>query len=1033
MASNYAEISQYNEKQLGVDRSSRTQLISLYADTAHFVYELLQNADDKEATEIHFNISSDQLVVEHNGSLFTKDDVSAISYFGKGNPDITKIGHFGLGFKSVFAYTASPRVHSGDENFLITELYTLKALQRPSDLPDRFTRFILPFDHAERKPDYIERRNLKSPNTAYRDISTKLAGLRAETLLFTKNLATLKWSTKAADGNYVRQGNGTSSQDGREVLIKSGDTIEQCYLVFDRPVDWRDDDGNLQQYRPVQIAFPLTSSRKTGGALRKAEDARLFVFFPTVIETHLGFFLQGPYRTNPSRETVPPDDLFNKHLIGETAELLIDTVDTLCSQSLLTPEHYDGLPISATDFKPDTFFRPLYERLRTAFGSKPLLPAHKGGYVSAEGAYVPDVAAFAELFSPEQLGALFGTEPRCWIDTAVTETKTREFYRYLVGKKQNSWDREWQIEPLRDGIRIEATAIARKLNTDLFLNQDESWLIAFYKYIATNYEPFKWTPLLRLQDGKTHVSPGSPSSPNAYLPPPDSSGLDLSMFDIVKPSLLKDDAVMQFLRNPRAANLRPIDTAVIIIEGILPRYPREPDHWDEKKYRAELESIRSADSDARGNARDQLRGALASTAFVACVRAAYPDADDVSWLKPADTRLFSRCQDHVAWFAELDVDAYFVHSFVEDALGSELVDAIVRPRKTLWEFSGTDTRDPPGPRDSIELPRNTGNYRKSLNGFHPDATLVHIELIMQRSTNLKANALWRILLERHYLVRGIVLEARRARDLPSASREPQYSKIGHLLQAHAWLPTRQGPWQRPVEMGLADLPDDFESDSPPAEMLSHVLGMKQQVDLAPLADARGISIQQIEQRLMLTDEEVKDAEKRRAEKRKLSDDFPEKQSSSPETRRQKIYEGARRAPEKSSSQRPRSEPDGHNEVKVTAKAYLRGEYSRGDRVYCQLSHEPMPFKALDSDEWYFEAVPCVLDVKRNHPQNFLALSPHFAALFMYANHDRDRMRELVSLAQSTTIEVRLGTAPCKLRFTEDHLADLKGALEVDGD
>ncbi|WP_295445720.1 hypothetical protein [uncultured Thiodictyon sp.] len=874
MTSNYADISQHNEKQLGVDRSSRTQLISLYADTAHFVYELLQNADDKGATEIHFNITSEGLIVEHNGSFFTEHDVRAISYFGKGNPDITKIGHFGLGFKSVFAYTASPRVHSGDENFIITELYTLNALPPPNDLRDGFTRFILPFDHETRRPDYIERRNLKSPDMAYRDICTNLAGLRAETLLFTKKLATLKWTTGTADGHYVRQGNGASSQSGREVFIKSGDTIEQCYLVFDRLAHWPGDDGKMEQYRPVQIAFPLTSSRKAGGALQEAEDAPLFVFFPTVIETHLGFYLQGPYRTNPSRETVPSDDPFNKHLVDETAELLIDAVDTLCSQSLLTPAHYDGLPISAADFKPNTFFRPLYERLRTAFSSKSLLPAHKGGYVSAESAYIPDVAAFAELFSPEQLGALFGTNTRCWLDTAITETKTREFYLYLVGKKQNSWDSEWQIEPLRDGIRIEATAIARKLNAAFFANQEESWLIAFYKYIATNYDPFKRTPFLRLKDGKTHVSPGSPSSPNAYLPPPDSSDLDLSMFAIVKPSLLKDDTLMQFLANPRAANLRPIDSAVIIIEGILPRYTHEPDHWDEKKYRVELESIRSAYADARGNAQDQLRTALAKTAFIACVRAAYPDAFAIFWVKPADTRLFLRSQDHETWFAELDVDAYFLHASVEDALDPELIDSLVRPRKTLWEFPGTEVCDLPTQQDDIKLTWERGAHRKSLNGFHPAATLAYVEVALQYPTNTKAKVLWRVLLDRPYLVCGVVLHAKRAMALASAPRNTQYSTVGQMLLTRNWLPTREGCWRRPGEIVLADLPADFESDTPRAAMLSRALKMEPPLDLAPLARAWNMTPQQIEQRRQLTDEEVKQILKGRSEKREMSDDCP---------------------------------------------------------------------------------------------------------------------------------------------------------------
>ena len=131
MPTDYRAISAYNEEMLGKDRASRMSQVSMYADTAHFVFEILQNADDAGATEVVFEVSDDRLVIEHNGNPFTSDDVKAISYFGKGKTDITKIGHFGLGFKSVFAYTASPRIHSGNESFEITDLYTLRAKQDP--------------------------------------------------------------------------------------------------------------------------------------------------------------------------------------------------------------------------------------------------------------------------------------------------------------------------------------------------------------------------------------------------------------------------------------------------------------------------------------------------------------------------------------------------------------------------------------------------------------------------------------------------------------------------------------------------------------------------------------------------------------------------------------------------------------------------------------------------------------------------------------------------------------------------------------
>ena len=157
MSSDYYAISLYNEEQLGKDRKSRMSQVAIYADPAHFIYELLQNADDAGATEIQFTLGASQLTIEHDGQLFSEHNVRAISYFGMGRTEITKIGHFGLGFKSVFAYTASPCVHSGAESFEITNLYTVATAPYPVDLEQGRTRFVLPFDHATKKPDYIER------------------------------------------------------------------------------------------------------------------------------------------------------------------------------------------------------------------------------------------------------------------------------------------------------------------------------------------------------------------------------------------------------------------------------------------------------------------------------------------------------------------------------------------------------------------------------------------------------------------------------------------------------------------------------------------------------------------------------------------------------------------------------------------------------------------------------------------------------------------------------------------------------------
>ena len=48
-------------------------LTLLYSDKVHFIYELLQNAEDARATEVQFVLNADRLEFEHNGDQTVYD------------------------------------------------------------------------------------------------------------------------------------------------------------------------------------------------------------------------------------------------------------------------------------------------------------------------------------------------------------------------------------------------------------------------------------------------------------------------------------------------------------------------------------------------------------------------------------------------------------------------------------------------------------------------------------------------------------------------------------------------------------------------------------------------------------------------------------------------------------------------------------------------------------------------------------------------------------------------------------------------
>lgn len=251
-----------------------------YPDRAHFVYELLQNAEDAGATEVSFTLLPDRLLCEHDGRAFTLEDVTSIT----GIHDSTKvksqdkIGNFGVGFKSVFVYTRTPSVRSGDFSFQIVQ-QVLPAEIAPDPAFGRRTPFELPFDNPT-----------KPTKDAHAEIAAGLNGLDEKTLLFLSGLKSVKWRIgKDMTGEVLRH---KHSDVHFEVLKETGGktTSGSHFLKFDQAVV----PGLEKQL--VAVAFPLDLlpgvARFDGGRplaeqlkIIPAELGSVAVFFPAVNET----------------------------------------------------------------------------------------------------------------------------------------------------------------------------------------------------------------------------------------------------------------------------------------------------------------------------------------------------------------------------------------------------------------------------------------------------------------------------------------------------------------------------------------------------------------------------------------------------------------------------------------------------------------------------------------------------------------------------------------------------------------------------
>jgi len=194
MIPDYQAIRADNEPRYGTEwgRIGPMLLANRYADRTHFIFELLQNAEDALARRagwqgsraVTFHLTESALRVSHFGHPFNDADVRGVCGIGESTKDdFTAIGRFGIGFKSVYACTDRPEVHSGTEDFAI-ENFVWPIAARPLDRDPNETLINIP---------------LKASDDAIHDeIAAGLGRLGASALLFLRQIEEIRWTVDRA-------------------------------------------------------------------------------------------------------------------------------------------------------------------------------------------------------------------------------------------------------------------------------------------------------------------------------------------------------------------------------------------------------------------------------------------------------------------------------------------------------------------------------------------------------------------------------------------------------------------------------------------------------------------------------------------------------------------------------------------------------------------------------------------------------------------------------------------------------------------
>ena len=784
MAIDYSAISEENWGNYGtrIDRYGPTLLANLYAESTHFILELLQNTEDAlrrrgpdGPRSVTFELSERALTIRHFGEPFNEDDIRSICGIAESTKQLTDIGRFGIGFKSVYAWTDRPEIHSGGEDFAIKNYVHPQSADPIKRTADE-TVIVLPF---------------KDGLAGARDeIVEALERDAADALRFLRKIGEIDWWIDGElSGHYQRE---SQQLDDEVHLVTITDEVGseelESWLVFSDPVE----NGGTWA-GSVEIAFAhVPEAADQPARIEPVPRSLLSAYFPTALETHLGFLVHGPYRTTPARDNVPIDDEWNINLVAQTANLLNRTLPWLRDHGYLTPAGLECMPIDEDKFDESNMFSPLFQVTKDALASEPLLPAYSSPHISARHGVLGGTDALRKLFTPEQVTELLGSrEELAWLSPQITRARTPALHNYLR-TTLNMLEAE------------DTAAIIQKLKRSFLEQQTDEWIRALYTTLKDQARMQKqpWfaaLPIVRLEDG-THIEVGTETTPTAYLP----TSAETS-YPAVRRTVCDTADAREFLE---MVGLHEPDLIDDIIDNVLPEYTAGAIAVDdEERYAGDIRRLANAYQIGSASRRQVLVRALRRTQFVRAVDAG---SGERTYSRPtavyAPTDELRRLFDGVLGVSFLDqMMRCFEETDVKAILDACGVDGTLRARKVVYN-RGVSYDKWRKLQTAVQLPRSTRERHAE------DWTLQGLSAFLQALPNLSeerrseaTSTLWQCLGDfaarannasfdgvYHYFYRT-----------EQVKRFP--ARFIRMLNAEQWVPTEDGRLVKPEDVAFESL------------------------------------------------------------------------------------------------------------------------------------------------------------------------------------------------------------------------------------
>ena len=1026
-----------NDYQTGLEKGRNLEGLAedLYAEMGHYVYELLQNAEDAHATEVKFTLKPNSLTFSHNGSkFFTFEDIRAITTYGGGtkSEDSTKIGRFGIGFKATSRITDSPRIRSNQFAFQIHNQEIPERINS-TEIPlesNYSTTFVFPFGTKKFKADHIEKETLAT-----------LLKIDSKNLLFLQNINTV--IIEYIQGGSKRRILGKQELENNLVRLRESldgtknSVTSEFYLKYQKRIDsdelskWaksanlevEEKSGSLSIAIAIKAEVSEDSVNPIPVSIKPIENSKLFVFFPANNEfTGLNFHIHAPFASTTTRESIKEGNPVNDFLFENFSIFVPEVLSSLVERGLLTQNGLEVLPNRADQIRPEllTMRDQIYRFFKSNIARIPM----------ADGSY----AKYAEILEiSNDVGSVFSADDLnfiCSFNASMSrELNQTKFIKKPVNTRSAKFLNSLEIST----FDLKALIIAFSYINSAFAisktEQMESFIVWFSSFeieklrniyeLFANYDSskvrvyFSRTPIIRISDqGKFSDIPE-----RVFV---DQSGTRMGE-NFLNPQILnfsrggaisqKDHQIWRFLD---AVGVRQFSKSMLLEEYIV-------------EYRTKLQSGDVSEIIPDESIREELSSLLL---FV------HGDVELERAVSQEKIFLTEEPNGELGWHrgSEVYVDLPFTPATGLDSVMPKLDSAAKKFR--LW----------PGysqiPRiltilERLEVTTKVGAVSPSKN-LVPEWTIPGIEKYLEYASITLRKNLWNYLKssdanrERHYL------------RFPNSytGNSGELSSLAKSLADTAWIPDKKGDLKKPrqLEEGTIDPNFLFEkcdflteigfgADSAAAiKAKQEKIAEKQRKDEA--AKLFGLSDSEMLEKLLA-------AHKKNPKKfEQLMADLNRPEMADHLANPLKIAENVRaetaEMPDIQMVEHSIFEREGADELTISRKNFLRDSYMRENSIECQVCSTSSFIKTTNGEP-FFVAIMVIPRFSKNSIFNVVALCGQCSAKFKWGRTttDDEIKKEIIlknDYSGNVKIDVVLGGQLEHINFIESHFVKLKGAL-----